>query len=284
MVAAPFKRRGLPVFDGEGEAVAALRQFIGHHELMDRAKSRFGDTPSVSESAGRKAGEGTSLHRLLDEAASLAVLAEAGLPTVPHRLCKDPEEAVAAAASFGGPAVVKGCSPDVAHKSELGLVHLGVSSPDGIRSAFQTCKASLAAHGASFSGVLVAPMAKGRRELLLGAHRDPFFGPVILVGDGGKYVEAMPDTRILLPPFSAEDVREALGRLRIAPLLAGTRGELPIALESYVAAALALARLMTEPGSRIASVDINPFLVGTTNEGGLALDAVVFEHDGRTQA
>ena len=76
-------------------------------------------------------------------------------------------------------------------------------------------------------------MVKGRRELLLGAHRDPFFGPVVLVGDGGKYVEAMPDTRILLPPFSAEDVRDALGRLRIAPVLAGARGEPPLRARAH---------------------------------------------------
>ena len=80
-------------------------------------------------------------------------------------------------------------------------------------------------------------MAKGRRELLLGAHRDPFFGPVVIVGDGGKYVEAMPDAHMLLPPFSTADVRDALGRLRIAPVLAGTRGEPPFALDRFAEAA-----------------------------------------------
>jgi hypothetical protein len=103
-----------------------------------------------------------------------------------------------------------------------------------------------------------------------------------LVGDGGKYVEAMPDTRILLPPFTGVDVRQALGSLRIAPLLAGTRGEPAMAIDGYVAAALALARIMTAPGSPIESVDINPFLIGTGNERGMALDAVVLrEQDSR---
>lgn len=282
MVAAPFKSRGLPVFEGEGEAIAALRQFVGHHELMARARARFGGAAAVGEDAQRHSGEPTSARpRLLDEAESLAVLAAAGVPTVPHRLCTSPDEAVAAAKAFAGPVVVKGCSPDVAHKSELGLVHLGLTGPDPVRRAFASCRTSLAHHGATFSGVLVAPMAKGRREMLLGAHRDPFFGPVILVGDGGKYVEAMPDTRILLPPFTRDDVREALGLLRIAPLLSGTRGEPPMALEGYVAAALALARLMTEPGSEVDSIDVNPFLVGSKNEDGMALDAVVLTRNGR---
>ena len=103
---------------------------------------------------------------------------------------------------------------------------------------------------------------------------------MILVGDGGKYVEAMPDTQILLPPFTGNDVREALGRLRVAPLLAGTRGEPAMALEGYVAGALALARLMTAPDSAIESVDVNPFLVGTVKEDGMALDAVVLTTQG----
>ena len=278
MVAAPFKNRGLPVFEGEGEAIAALRQFIGHRELMAKAAERFGGDGAAIRSAVQPAGD-ASPPRLLDEAESLATLSQAGIPTVPHKLCRSAGEAVAAAESFGGPVVVKGCSPDVAHKSELGLVHLGLDGADDVSRAFEACRASLADHGASFSGVLVAPMAKGRRELLLGAHRDPFFGPVILVGDGGKYVEAMPDTRILLPPFTEDDVRHALGQLRIAPLLAGTRGEAPITLDGYVAAALALGRLMTEASSRIESVDINPFLVGTGDEEGMALDAVVLQRD-----
>ncbi len=284
MVAAPFKSRGLPVFEGEGEAVAALRQFIGHHELMAKAAARRFPSGRGTNGAARLAGTGQDqpAPNLLDEAESLAILEGAGIPTVRHQLCKSAGEAIAAAESFGGPVVVKGCSPDVAHKSELGLVHLGLNGADGVRRAFEACQASLASHGATFSGVLVAPMAKGRRELLLGAHRDPFFGPVILVGDGGKYVEAMPDTRILLPPFTKDDALQALARLRVAPLLAGARGEEPMTLDSYVAAALALGRLMTEPGSAIESIDINPFLVGTGNEDGMALDAVVLQRNGRT--
>lgn len=276
LVAAPFNSRGLPVFDGEGDAIAALRQFIGHHELIERARRR----PAGAGMATASGHAASTTPRLLDEAESLARLKDAGVPVVPHRLCTSAEEAVAATAEFDGAVVVKGCSPDVAHKSDLGLVHLELTGAEAVRSAFEACRSALANADARFSGVLVAPMAKGRRELLLGAHRDPFFGPVLLVGDGGKYVEAMPDTRILLPPVSADNVRAALGHLRIAPLLAGTRGEPPIALDGYVAAALAVATLMTDPGSRIESIDVNPFLVGTNNENGFALDAVVFENEG----
>jgi len=77
-------------------------------------------------------------------------------------------------------------------------------------------------------GVIVAAMASGRREIMIGAHRDGVFGPVVAVGDGGKYVEIFRDTALLLPPFSKDDAREALGKLQIAPLFAGVRGEPPM--------------------------------------------------------
>ncbi len=81
-------------------------------------------------------------------------------------------------------------------------------------------------------------MRRGRRELMLGAHRDPFFGPVVVVGDGGKYVEAMPDAALLLPPFDEDDVRRAIGRLTQSPVIAGTRGEPPLTLDRYLTAAV----------------------------------------------
>ena len=116
--------------------------------------------------------------------------------------------------------------------------------------------------------------------MLIGAHRDPVFGPVVVVGDGGRYVEALPDTRLLLPPFEADEVREAVQRLRIAPVLAGVRGEPPAELGPLCAAAAAIGRLMSEPDSVIESIDINPFVLGDGPDGSCALDAVVLVRDG----
>lgn len=110
--------------------------------------------------------------------------------------------------------------------------------------------------------------------MLIGAHRDPVFGPVVLVGDGGKYVEAMPDTALLLPPFGEADVHAALARLRIAPVLAGVRGETPMDVAAYAQAAVAVGRLMLE-NPAIASLDINPVLVRGEGEGCTAVDAVM---------
>ncbi len=267
LVAAPFRAQELPVFDGEGAAIRSLHQFIAHHEMIERARAR----PVSTTAAG---GVPHSPARLLNEADSLAVLARAGVPVVAHRLCLTAEDAMAALAALGGPVAVKGCSSDVAHKSELGLVHLNLSRPDEVVTAFAACRDALARHGAAFDGVLVARMVRGRREMLIGAHRDPFFGPVVVVGDGGRYVEALPDLRLLLPPFGPDEVRAAIARLRIAPILGGVRGEPPFCLDPLCEAAAAVSRLM-EDGA-VESIDLNPFLIGTGPEDSVALDAVVF--------
>lgn len=268
-VAAPFEARGLPVFRTEAEAVEALAQFTAHHE---RIRNAVPTAPVAPRAAGAL--------RMLNEADSLGRLAAAGVPVVPHRLCRSADEAAAAVATLGGPVVVKGCSRDVAHKSELGLVRLGITTEADARAAYDAMEKILRDGGYAFEGVLVAAMAKGRRELMIGAHVDPVFGPVVVIGDGGKYVEALPDSQLLLPPFTAADVERALGRLRVAPLFGGVRGEAPMDLAAFARAVEAVGALVAAPGSRIASLDLNPVLVGSAGDGCVALDAVVFEHEG----
>src|ERR1700736_6195742 len=154
---------------------------------------------------------------MLNESDSLALFAARGIPVVPYRLCRSRAEAIAAFETIGGPVVVKGCSADIAHKSELGLVKLGVSSREEAGEVWAQMEAIIRKHGSRFDGVIVAAMARGRREIMIGAHRDPVFGPVVAVGDGGKYVEIFRDTALLLPPFSKDEAIGALGRRGIAP-------------------------------------------------------------------
>jgi acyl-CoA synthetase (NDP forming) len=271
-VAARFRQDGLSVFRLESEAVEALAQLIQHRELMDRtARLRQGEAPRVplAPPAGTP--------QPLNEAESLAVLEAAGVPVVPHAVCRSADEAVAAWRRLGGPVALKGVSAAVVHKSELGIVRLDLDHEEEIRTAFREIEAVLTREGHAIEGVLVAQMRKGRREMILGAHRDPVFGPIVVVGDGGKYVEALPDLQVLLPPFPAEEAAGALRRLRIAPLFPGVRGEKPIDVASVASAAAAVAALMLRDPT-IASLDVNPLLVGSEGEGCVALDAVVFRY------
>src|SRR5258708_25107950 len=116
---------------------------------------------------------------MLNEADSLALLVARGIPVVPHRLCRSRAEAVAAFEAIGGPAVVKGCSADIAHKSELGLVKPGVRTREEAGEVWTQMEAVIRQHGARVDGVLVAAQAGRRREIMIRAPPDPLFGPVV---------------------------------------------------------------------------------------------------------
>ena len=270
-VADEFAAKGTTVFPTEVEAVSALHQFLAHHELMARTRARSGmhGKPSASVAI-------TGATTMLNEADSLALLAERGIPVVPHRLCRSRAEAVAAFEAIGGPVVVKGCSADIAHKSELGLVKLGVKTRDEAGDVYTQMEEIIRKHGARFDGVIVAAMAGGRREIMIGAHRDPVFGPVVAVGDGGKYVEIFRDTTLLLPPFGLADVKDALGRLRIAPLFAGVRGEPPMDVDALSDTIVKIGALMADPAANVMSLDLNPVMLDSADKGCVVVDAVVF--------
>ena len=271
-IAAQFKANGLVVYPTEGEAVRALGLYLTHAELMADAKAR---QPRI-----RLAAQAVTGGSLLDEADSLALLARHGVPVVPHRLCRSEDEAVQAFEALGcATVVVKGCTADASHKSELGLVRLGVRDAASLREAYQAMQAAAATAKVHLTGVIVAEQIKGQRELMIGARVDPVFGPVVLVGDGGKYVEAMPDVQVMLPPFSAEQVVSALRRLRIAPLMAGVRGEPAWDVAAFCQAAVAVGQLMLEPQAGIVQLDINPVMVLAQGQGCAALDAVIYRKE-----
>jgi len=269
-VADQFAAEGSSVFPTETEAVTALHQFLAHRELMARTKARRTQTQ-------RSPWVPAPSTTMLNEADSLALLAGRGVPVVAHRLCRSRAEAIAAFESIGGPVVVKGCSADIAHKSELGLVRLGVASREEAGEVWAQMEAIIRKHGSRFDGVIVAAMAGGRREIMIGAHRDPVFGPVVAVGDGGKYVEIFRDTTLLLPPFSKEEAKAALQRLKIAPLFAGVRGEPPMDVDVLCDAVMKIGDLMLDPEARVVSLDLNPVLLDSAGKGCVVVDAVVFQ-------
>jgi acyl-CoA synthetase (NDP forming) len=273
-VAAKFRRAGLVVFDEEASALAALGQFVGHHELMDRARS-YPPRPSRRPSEAAAAAG-----RPLSEWQALQLLRGADIATVEAVLCTSADQAAAAFGRLGGgPVAVKGCPAEATHKSELGLVRLNVGTADGAAAAARELLDVMAGLRLAADGVLVAPMVSSRIEALVGAHVDPVFGPVVLVGAGGRYVEVTGDVQVLLPPFDAGHALRAIGRLGIAPLLAGVRGEPPADVDAWAATAVRLGSLMLA-NNRITSVDINPLLLGDRGKpGAVAVDAVVVLRD-----
>jgi len=256
-VRAPFTAAGVATFASEREAMDALAQVADHAALLE--------APAPGTVSVKLKGE----YGFLNEAESLARLAQAGVPVVEHRLCRD-EASVQAAATALGDVVMKCCSTDLPHKSDHGLVALSPTDPVA---EFRRQREKCLALGARFEGVVVARRAHGGRELALGARIDAAFGPLVLVGDGGIYLEALKDFRLLLPPFTPDEVIEKVSRLHVAPLMAAQRGRPASDLRAFAAMAVSLGEAMLEWDGEVASVDVNPVAVFET--GAFALDALL---------
>jgi acyl-CoA synthetase (NDP forming) len=265
-VAAAFRAAGVPAFANQTEALAALAQLAAHAELVRMPVPQV----RTAESAGVPDGDA----QFLDEAQSLDFLRRAGLPTVACRLCRTDAEARQAACDLGVPLAVKACASAVPHKSEHGLVMLNVVGEEAVAAAFDRLKNAMAALQVD-GHVLVAPMAQGVRELMLGVRIDPQFGPVVMVGDGGKYVEVVNDVQLLIPPIEPDAARAAIRRLRIGPLFGGVRGERPLDIEALSSVLVRLGDLALACGDDIASIDLNPVLVGHDGDGVVIVDALV---------
>ena len=266
-VRAPFRERGIPVFETESDALAALYQITAHRALLTGNAVAMAASIDVDLPIGATP--------FLSEAQSLAVLAQARIPVAEHQLCITEDAAVAAWKRLGAPAAVKACSPGLPHKSEYGLVFLRCDSEEKVRDAYRACVKGMQTAAVAIEGVLVAKMVAGRRELALGAKLDPVFGPVVMVSDGGKYIEALPDNVLLLPPFDEAAASAALQRLRIAPLLRGVRGEPALDVVALSRLAVRVGELMCSVQDRVQAIDLNPVMVGSAGEGVVVVDALL---------
>jgi len=174
--------------------------------------------------------------------------------------------------------VVKICSPDLPHKSDVGGVALGLGDGAAVREASRRILDTVAAQAprARLEGLLVQRQVKGELELALGVKRDPVFGPVVMVAAGGVLVETLRDFRLLLPPIDTEAAEEALRALRIAALWDGVRGRPPLDLAAAAELLVRLgeaARALAAAG--VTEMDLNPVSVGTRGAGATILDALL---------
>jgi acyl-CoA synthetase (NDP forming) len=211
----------------------------------------------------------------LDEAESLAVLQQAGIPVIPHALCRTADEAAVAWRRWGGAVVVKGCSRRFPHKSEYGLIALGCSGEEAVTEAYRRITARMREHGEFEPNVIVAPFSKIRAEAFVGARWDEVFGAVVVIGEGGKYTESRQDVVTLSWPFDESAALQAMRNLRVAKIWAGTRGDPALDLKPLAEAAVRFGALVDRMKGAIKSIDANPMALGAPGEECLVLDALV---------
>jgi acetate---CoA ligase (ADP-forming) len=203
-------------------------------------------------------------------------LAACGIPVPAGALARDCAEALAVAARIGFPVALKAQARELAHKSDAGGVILGVADAGALAAAFDRLRAAVAAArpDVRLDGVLVERMAPPGIEMIVGARRDPDWGPVVAVGFGGILVEVLDDVRLMAPDVTEDDVRLELAKLRGVRLLDGVRGAPPAdvaALASLVAKIAALMRAVPD----LIEIDLNPVVVHAQGQGACVLDALV---------
>jgi acetyl coenzyme A synthetase (ADP forming)-like protein len=204
--------------------------------------------------------------------AGAPLLAAYGIETVPAHLARSPAEAAALARTIDAPVALKIVSPDIVHKTEVGGVALGLGSPEAAADAAAAMLARVTERrpGARLDGVLVQAMAGGAvAELLLGVVRDPQFGPLVMVGFGGVYVEVLGDTATRLAPVDSAEARRMLEELRMAPVLHGARGRPAVDLDVVAGVVSRFSRIGLDVPDLV-ELEINPLLVGPG--GARALD------------
>jgi hypothetical protein len=197
--------------------------------------------------------------------------------TVDERVCATAPEAVAAATTLGYPVALKVASPEIPHKTDIGGVMLGLDSADEVTDAFAaiTRRARVACPDARLDGVLVSGMVSGGVETIMGVQQDPTFGPVVMFGLGGIFVEVLKDVAFRVAPFDEQEAHRMMRELRGFPVLEGVRGRPRGDLDATAAALAALSRFAATHRDSLQSAELNPVLVLPEGQGLVALDALI---------
>jgi len=201
------------------------------------------------------------------------ILAAYGVPLPKSILAANADEAVAAAETIGYPVVMKIASPDILHKTDIGGVKLNLSTASDVRDAFDLIIYRAIRHmpEATIWGCQVQQMVRGGKEVIIGVNRDPQFGPLLMFGLGGVYVEALKDVTFRVSPVDRREAHEMLGEIRAYNLLRGVRGEMPSDLEAIADTIVRVSQLVSDFPD-IVELDINPLLVFPAGQGVLGLD------------
>lgn len=260
-----LKEYAIPVFDGPERAVHCISALMHYHEAKERRRNR----PAPSAEVKQQPEAAQVLESALSEGRSsllepegIRLLQAYGLPVLPGELATTEQDAVRIAGRIGFPVVLKIVSQDILHKSDVGGVKVNLANDVDVTAAFSDImeKAKAVTDPDRIDGVLVAPMAAKGRECIVGMTTDPIFGPVLMFGIGGIFVEVLKDVSFRVAPLTSEDVDEMIREIKGYRVLTGVRGEAPRDIAAIREAIQKLAQLaLCHP--EIKEIDLNPVIV-----------------------
>ena len=228
---------------------------------------------SAADTSARLIGEAGE--KVIAERASKTILAAYGVDVVREVLAQSADEAAAAAAELGWPVALKVESPDLPHKTEAGVIRLGLRDEAAVRAAYAAVmdNARRAAPDGLIAGVLVQPMVPPGVEVMVGGRIDPQFGPLVVVGLGGVLVEVLGDTSVALAPVGRAEARGMIERLKGRALLEGFRGSAPVDVERLAATVARVSEFLADNAASVAELDINPLICA--GDRIVAVDALI---------
>ncbi|HEY0024400.1 MAG TPA: acetate--CoA ligase family protein [Longimicrobium sp.] len=271
---AELNAAGIPGYRFPESAARALAAMYRQREWLERPVGKVRafdvDHRAVADIIAAARGEGRAK---LSETEVMRVLEAYGIPVAPHRVARSADEAARAAGEIGWPVVLKVLSPKIIHKSDVGGVVVGVEDEAELRAAYQRLTTEVPERAGidagEVDGVLVQKMVSGGKETIIGMTQDPQFGPVLMFGLGGIYVEALKDVAFRVQPVTDVDAAEMVRCIRAFPLLEGIRGEPASDLGAIEEAVQRVSKLVADHDA-IRELDVNPWLA--LPDGGVAVD------------
>ena len=269
-----LRDRGVPQYPFPERAVATISAMQTHRQRLDSPPSSpaviAADRGLVQAAIAHAKAAGRTF--ITEESAS-SIAAAYGIPVPRGGLARDLAEAKALALDIGYPIVMKIASPDILHKSDIGGIKVGIGDEDALVTAYEDVIARARAYmsDALIWGVTLQQQVPAGREVIIGMNRDPQFGPLLMFGLGGIYVEVLKDVTFRLGPVTAEEARRMLTEIRGFGLLRGVRGQRPADLESIIDVITRVSALVTD-FAEITELDINPLIVHDKGDGSIAAD------------
>ncbi|MCJ9701181.1 acetate--CoA ligase family protein, partial [Bradyrhizobium sp. SHOUNA76] len=270
-------RKSLPhlaVMQGMDRAVTAIKSLLDYAKLRKEVPDVVSSSKPAARAVLEKALRSTS-GAALDEVASKKLLKAYGIPISKEAIAQTAAEAAKIAKQIGFPVVAKLVSAEILHKSDIGGVVLNLNNAAEVKKAFGDITARVAKLKGKpkLDGILIAQQVKAELELVVGASLDAEMGPVVLFGTGGIDIELMKDVALAGAPLDEAEARLLIGRTKAGIKMRGYRGKPALHEASAVKALVGLSNLIADAGDRIASIDINPFLINTRT--GVAVDALI---------
>jgi acetate---CoA ligase (ADP-forming) len=262
------------VMQGTDRAVNAIKQLIDYSRLRKNVPDVQSSSSASAKAALEKALKSAN-GAALDEVASKKLLKAYGIPVSKEEVATTANEAAKIAKTIGFPVVAKVVSEQILHKSDVGGVVLNLKTAAEVKKAFNDIMARMKKIKGKpvIDGILIAQMVKSDLELVVGGSLDAEMGPVVLFGTGGVDIELMKDVALAGAPLDADDAKELIDRTKAGVKLKGYRGKPALHEPSVVKALVGLSNLMADAQGRIASIDVNPFLINPKT--GVAVDGLI---------